>query len=502
MKSAMDNSQVITQYLESECSAGRVVGPLSTEEFPFVHINRFGVIPKSTPGKWRLIVDMSSPEGGSVNDGIQESRCSLSYATVEEATQGIVKYGNGALLIKVDIRKAYRVVPVHPDDRWLMGMQWKGSLFVDTALPFGLRSAPKIFTALADAAEWIARQRGVEFVIHYLDDFLMVTPANMDQGDHTLRILLETFEHLGLPVAWDKLEGPSTCLTFLGFELDTRKMETRLPSHKLEELHQEVQLWAGRKSATRKELESVVGKLVHASRVVRPGKTFLRHLFELLSGVRKAHHHVRLGAVARSDLLWWCTFMEQWNGVNMIYHPLAPSVEIWTDASGSFGCGALCPTLSRWFQLPWRGTETCRDMDRSRSITWMELLPVVVACAVWGPRLKGQTITVHCDNMGAVALVKSGYSRVPQIMHLLRCLFFFKACYQFSVQAVHVEGVNNAWADAVSRNNLDYLHSQVFQSTYHHDPLPEDLVKLLVVEQPDWTSCRWTQLFRNCLKPV
>ena len=121
MKSAMDNPQVISQYLESECRVGRVVGPLSVEEFPFVHINRFGVIPKSTPGKWRLIVDMSSPEGNSVNDGIQESRCSLAYVTVEDATQGIANYGTAALLIKIDIRNVYRVVPVHPDDRWLMG---------------------------------------------------------------------------------------------------------------------------------------------------------------------------------------------------------------------------------------------------------------------------------------------------------------------------------------------------------------------------------------------
>lgn len=339
MKSALDNPQVITQYLELECNSGRVVGPLSIAEFPFVHINRFGVIPKSTPGKWRLIVDMSSPEGGSVNDGIQESMCSLSYATVEDATQGIVDYGTGALLTKIDIRNAYRVVPVHPDDRWLMGMLWEGSLFVDTALPFGLRSAPKIFTALADAAEWILRQRGLEFVIHYLDDFLIVTSADMDQGEHALRILLEMFERLGLPVAWDKLEGPATSLTFLGFELDTREMEMRLPSHKLVETLQEVQQWRGRKSATRKELESLVGKLAHGRRVVRPGKTFMRHLFELLSGVRKAHHHVRLGAMARADLLWWHTFMEQWNGVCMIHHPLAPSAEVWTDASGSFGCG-------------------------------------------------------------------------------------------------------------------------------------------------------------------
>jgi len=168
-------------------------------------------------------------------------------------------------------------------------------------------------------------------------------------------------------------------------------------------------------------------------------------------------------------------FMEQWNGVSMFQYPPASSVEIWTDASGSFGCGALCPALSRWIQLPWRGTEACRVMDGCCSITWMELLPVVLACAVWGPALKGRSITVYCDNTGAVALVKSGYSRVPQIMHLLRCLFFVKACYQFCLHAAHVEGVDNTWADAISRNNIGYLHSQVFQATYQRDHIPEDL---------------------------
>ena len=77
-------------------------------------------------------------------------------------------------------------------------------------------------------------------------------------------------------------------------------------------------------------------------------------------------------------------------------------------------------------------------------------------------------------------------------MHLLQCLLFFKACYQFSLQAVHVEGIDNAWADPVSWNNFDYLHSQVF---HHCDPLPKDLVTPLVVEQPDWAASRCTQLF-------
>ena len=104
-------------------------------------------------GKWRLIVDLSLPEGGFVNDGIRESWCSLTYATVDNAVRGIVNRSwLRNFLIKVDICNAYRVVQIHPDDRWLMGMLWDRSLFVYTALPFGLRSAPKIFTALLDAA--------------------------------------------------------------------------------------------------------------------------------------------------------------------------------------------------------------------------------------------------------------------------------------------------------------------------------------------------------------
>ena len=90
-------------------------------------------------------MDMSFPAGASVNDGISEALCSLSYVTINDAIQGVLAHSQGVLLAKVDI--------CHPDDRWLMGMSWQGSLFIDTTLSFDLRSAPKIFTALADAAE-------------------------------------------------------------------------------------------------------------------------------------------------------------------------------------------------------------------------------------------------------------------------------------------------------------------------------------------------------------
>jgi hypothetical protein len=154
-----------------------------------MQINRFGLIPKKTPGTWRLIVDLSSPEGFSVNDGIEVPRCSLRYMSVEDALAMVKQLSQGTLLAKVDLQKAYRIIPVHPTDRHLLGMRWEGNIFVDAALPFGLRSAPKIFTAVADAAEWIARQEGVPVIGHYLDDFLIMGRPNSQECGQSLHQL-------------------------------------------------------------------------------------------------------------------------------------------------------------------------------------------------------------------------------------------------------------------------------------------------------------------------
>ena len=157
---------------------------------------------------------------------------------------------------------------------------------------------------MADAAEWSVRQEKKGTLIHYLDDFLILAPPLSTCCEEALSILLEIFERLGLSVAGDKLEGPSTVITFLGIELDSNNMVCRLPEKKLRELQVLVAQWLGRKSCTRKELQSLVGKLQHACKVVRPGRTFLRRLFELLRVAGKPHHHIHLTAAFRSDLYW------------------------------------------------------------------------------------------------------------------------------------------------------------------------------------------------------
>ena len=243
--------------------------------------------------------------------------------------------GRGTLLAKLDIKSAYRLVPIHPSDRPLLGMVWRGDIYVDMMLPFGLRSAPKIFTAIADALEWCIRQRGVRFIAHYLDDFVTFGPPGSSECQRNVQVILETCKELGVPLADEKQEGPTTKLTLLGIQIDTEEATLSLPPEKLLRLQQEVAKWVARKSCTRKELESLLGTLQFACRVIPAGRSFLRRMIPLLSHASSAHHHIRLSKHFRSDLAWWKVFAEQWNGVGLLPQPdEAPSVCLTTDASG------------------------------------------------------------------------------------------------------------------------------------------------------------------------
>ena len=98
---------------------------------------------------------------------------------VDKAIAIIKNLGRGCLLAKFDLKNVYRSVPVHLQDRHLLAITWNGNTFIDTVLPFGLRSAPKIFSAVADALLWMIAQRGVHHALHYLDNFLIAWPARL-----------------------------------------------------------------------------------------------------------------------------------------------------------------------------------------------------------------------------------------------------------------------------------------------------------------------------------
>ena len=252
--SAIQHPDVIDAYLANEVLLKRVAGPFSSPPLPKLHISSFGVIPKKgQPGKWRLIVDLSSPHGHSVNDGINPEDFSLQYITLDKIISMVSSYGPGALMAKFDVEAAYRNIPVHPDDRYLLGMHWKNQVSVDLALPFGLRSAPYIFNAVADMVEWILRSNySVSELVHYLDDFLTAGPPNSPQCARNLATAQHLCHRLGLPLHPDKCVGPSTCMVVLGIELDSVNQIARLPFEKLSALPELLTSWVPRRWCNRR----------------------------------------------------------------------------------------------------------------------------------------------------------------------------------------------------------------------------------------------------------
>lgn len=113
---------------------------------------------------------------------------------------------------KLDLKSAYRIVPVHPLDQHLLGIEWQGIQYWDQALPFGLRSATIIFTAVADGVAWALALQGITKFIHYLDDFFFCAPADSQACQRALDIAVPRCRELGLPVAPSKVEGPSNVM--------------------------------------------------------------------------------------------------------------------------------------------------------------------------------------------------------------------------------------------------------------------------------------------------
>ena len=87
-------------------------------------------------------MDLSSPHGSSVNNFIPKDDYTLHYASFDEALTLVARYGQKALMAKLDIKHAFRLCPVRLEDRELLGIHWQGKFYIDLRLPFGLTILP------------------------------------------------------------------------------------------------------------------------------------------------------------------------------------------------------------------------------------------------------------------------------------------------------------------------------------------------------------------------
>ena len=149
-----------------------------------------------------------------------------------------------------------------------------------------------------------------------------------------------------------------------------------------------------------------------------------------------------------------------------------------------------------WLQCQWAGSWL------EESISTKELLPIVLACTVWGPRWQQKQVLVQTDNMAVVHIINTQTSRDQVIMHLVRCLHFICAFYEIQLRAVHLAGSANIAADALSRNLMQVFRKAVPAAETLPTLIPPTLWQLLVTQRPDWRSPAWRQLLTTSLRTV
>ena len=125
-------------------------------------------------------------------------------------------------------------------------------------LPFGLRSAPNIFTAVAYMIAWVFYRAGIEDQLHYLDDILFFSLPPTASATNLSQSAVAMLEYLGFPVARKKVEGTACQVTFLGVVIDTVVFELHLPHEKIVQLQDLLWVWTSSKARTRKKLESLL----------------------------------------------------------------------------------------------------------------------------------------------------------------------------------------------------------------------------------------------------
>ena len=453
-KLAQSHPDVVRQKLQSEIDAGRIAGPFPYPPFYPFQVSPLNVKEKSIKGKYRLLHDLRYPyDDRSVNANIPDHLKTVKYSTVRDAIATITSLPPNSYLAKSDIADAYRLIPLHPSEYPKLGMYFDGCYYYDKYLPQGCGSSCRIFEEFATALEAIFRFYNPEAECqHMIDDFLFIA-ITKSLCQRYIDSFCELCRDLGIPLAPGKTTDPDTVITFLGITLDSIKRMASLPQDKLLKYSSEVKSYLGgeQKKISRKELESLVGKLSFAAAVV-PARPFLHRLVIKIYSVKKPHHRIRITAEMRSDLRTWLTFFNQYNGITFfrsLYITPSDAIELSSDASHQGFGGRFGP---HWIQARYP------QSWHKHHITLLELYPLYVLITMFGHHLQSMSIRYLCDNTGVVDIIRHQSSKCSKTMCIVRSLTLVLIEHNIYLTSHHIPGKLNLIPDLISRFQVTVPH--------------------------------------------
>ena len=465
--------------------------------WPEIVISPFGVVPKAgadpdTSG--RTIIDLSFPEGKSVNDltdkrSVPPPDYQLPAAIAVEILR--VKKQAGALPVKIaagDVASAFRHASLHSSSVRLFGgrVPEDNALIIELSAPFGWTGSPGFYEVLGGAISHVHGATGNAqnprgfFSYHWVDDHVMVGAdegSNLAECQRSLRCAML---QLAGPHAAneDKFTEWSTSLKVLGLVFDTVNDTVAMPPDKILKARGLVADAFHSTTLSRTAYRSLLGSLRHVATCVRPARPFIQRLSR-----RERHLHrfqlVSVDEEMRQDLLWWWSILhaEHLNGVPLAHFGSlpAPDVVVGMDACDTGLCAFDKQATSYiLYQFTTEEAQLITDFkngaDNHFDINYRELLSVAFAVSAWGPRWSNPTapLPVHVqfqiDNTSAVAWNNKLCSRNPRAQDVIRLLGHWEVQFGLRFSAIHIPGVHNTIADAGSRSFTSPAHRALFSS--------------------------------------
>ena len=252
--------------------------------------------------------------------------------------------------------------------------------------------------------------------------------------------------------------APTKCLTFLGLQLDTDKGEVALPEDKFRDIKHLIYTFLQRERVTKRQLQVLPGKPNFAARVVHGGRTFLRRILDCIASLRQPHHKARIAGALKQDLLWWHSFLYNFNGVAAFPND-TEIVPILADACNIAG-GMFCS--GDFAYLDWNV-----DLPEASElpINYKESVCAALVVIKRAPCYPNRRLNVYVDNQCAVSLINKYMCRNGSVMAILRKMFWSVANMNCTVRVVYMPSVKHRLADTISRlhepDQLLHLESQI-----------------------------------------
>lgn len=352
-------------------------------------------------------------------------------------------------MVKTDIKDAYLSVPIAEEHQPYLGFQWNQKSFMFRTCPFGMSSAPRLYTKLLKPAMAMMRKLGMRVII-YLDDCLIMNQDRerlLKDRDTALFI----FQMLGLVINWKKSQLiPCQQIEFLGFRVDSQFLTLTLPQDKVQDIKQKCLKMVQADMTTVRKLAKLIGKLTATAQAVLVAPLHYRRLQMqkskgLLQGNQAYEAKVELTSHCKEELRWWISELENCNG-KTIMKP-QPDLVITSDAS-KIGWGGEC-----------QGQKAQGQWSMAESQLHINVLEMKAAELSVKSFTKDKS-QIHChlrlDNSSCVAQInKMGGTRSSQLFEAVSTLWKFCLQKEITLTAEHLAGEMNTIADNLSRVFLD-----------------------------------------------